>query len=139
MASINNIKRLVREDFSEEDQELIDKLANSLNPFMQQVFDAFNSSIDMSNLDQQIITIPNLEVNSSQIPKKKTQFSYALQGQLEGVMVISAINTTSNSAYVTTAPFATIQVNVQGLAEIKHISGLTPNNKYTIKLLLITN
>lgn len=138
-ADVNNIKRLVREDFPEEYQDLIDKLAYSLNPFMEQVSSGFDNQIDMSNLDQQIITINDVVVDGSQLPTKKLEFAYNLNDTLQGSTVISAINTTSASSYVTTAPYATIQIIQQGLAEVKHITGLIPGNKYTIKLLLVTN
>lgn len=134
MAKIGDLKRLTKEDFAADDQELIDRLAYVLNPFMEKVVGAFSKGIDFNNLNQELATF-SVEVNGSGVPTSKTSVKYNLKTRLNGVIVVSAQNTT-DSTPVTGAPFITY-VQDGASVNITNVTGLPVGKKFTITMILI--
>lgn len=137
MANVNNIKRIVKEDFNEEDQELVDKLAFALNPFLEQVSAAFNKGIDDSNLRQQTTSI-DVEVGSNGVPKTPLQIKInpeLLRTRIIGTRVVLAQNLT-DSTFPTGTPFLTFNV-VNNLINVLHVAGLPPDKKFRLSVILM--
>lgn len=134
MAKVTNIKRLVKEDFEADDQELVDKLAFSLNPFLEQVSAAFNKGIDDDNLNQQSMFI-EAELNANGVPKSPLQIKVDLKVRVKGTQVILAQNLTDGT-FPTGTPFITFTIN-NNLLTVQHIAGLPPDKKYRLSIILI--
>lgn len=139
MAFPPDIKRIVREDFAEEDQAIIDKLAFSLNPFMEQVVNALTRSIDFQNLAQELKIIENVNVNpTTGIPIRQIQFATTLTKPLQGMTCIRAINRSRTDTYPTGGIFASFFSDGK-IVTITHITGLPasagdPNVSDTFRL-----
>jgi len=144
MAVPPEIKRIIKEDFPKDQQELIDKLAFSLNPFFEQVVNALTKQIDMSNLAQEIKEINATISLPSNLPKQTIQFNTILNTKVRGIVCIRAQNLTNPNVPVTTAPF--VQFTPQGqLITINSVTGLpalsgdpTTSQTFKLTLLLIT-
>lgn len=131
---VTNIKRIVKEDFNKDDQELVDKLAFALNPFLEQVVSAFNKNIDFDNLNQEVINLET-EVDSSGTPKLNFEIKTTLKTRIKGLICVSAQNLT-DLTYPTGAPFISYTTN-NNLITIRNITGLPANKRFRLSIILI--
>lgn len=131
---VTNLKRLAKEDFSQENQALVEKLAFAINPFLDQLNQALDKNIDFDNLNQSITTF-KVRVNASGIPITPVQLKSSLKTNVQGIQVIRVDNIT-DSTNLSGAPFITFTRN-SGLIYIQHITGLVANKDYNIAVILI--
>lgn len=134
MAKVNNLKRINIEDFPSEYQDLISQLAFSLNPMLEQISSAFDKKIDFDNLNQEVSVIET-EVDTFNIPKVKLEIKVNLKTRLRGTEVISVFNL-SDTTLLVGAPFVEYDLVAGGL-RVKKITGLVPDKKYRVTILLI--
>lgn len=130
---VNNLKRIVAEDFESDDQDLIRKLSFSLNPMLEQITQAFNKNIDFDNLNMEIMYL-TVEVDSTGIPKSSTFIKNPLKTRIRGVTVINAENQ-SNSNLLTGSPFIAYTLVANGIT-VNQITGLSANCKYRLTLII---
>jgi hypothetical protein len=132
---IDNIKRIVKEQFPKENDTLIDKLGFILNDFMIQVQTAINGNLGIENFKQELLTI-NIKVNPNGVPiigdKLKTKLN-----RISGIICVRVINQTNTAIYPSNTPLVSFSQN-SNLITLQHITGLLPDNDYTLTLLLIT-
>lgn len=130
---LNNITRLRVEDFDSEEQALIGKLATTLNPFLEQIVNAFNKNIDFDNLNQEIITI-RVSTDANGIPKTTTQVKTTLKNRVKGLTCIRAQNETS---FVNGQPFLSFSQK-DDLLTVSHVSGLPEGKTFVLTLIAIS-
>jgi len=130
MSRINNVQRILPEDFPEESRDTVSKLASILNYFMTQTTDIVNGRLDYDNINKEIITF-DITVDSNGNPIQTTNFT-ATSGLIGGV-VLNAQNLTNTATYPNSQPFVSFARLQQGnLYRVNNISGLQANNKYRI-------
>lgn len=134
MARLDNVKRIIVEDFPEEDQETIERLAQTLNFFMEQVVNTVNGNLDFENLNRELKTL-EVTVDANGVPIQTTKFS--TESTIQGLMVVSATNFTNTAVVPTSQPFVSFVTNSNSLATITRVFGLQANNKYRLTLELI--
>ena len=132
---LDNVRRIIVEDFKEEDRETVAKLGDILNIFMEQVYVGLQKNVNFSNLNQDLIKI-TVKVNSSGTPLATTKFSSVLR-RIEGIMVVKAVNKTSAGTYPTGGVVVSFDQNAAGLYTIRNITGLQANSNYELTLVLI--
>lgn len=134
MSRLDNLRRLTADgQFSDEQRQVIEKVAEVFNFHMEQVVNVVNGNLDFDNLKSKLVQF-DVTVDSSGVPISTTNFTQAV-GAIGG-QVISAINTTSSVLFPTSAPFVTFSATGRGVYTIKHVSGLQANNTYRIILKL---
>jgi len=129
MARLNNVQRIIIEDFQDEDRDTVSKLANILNYFMTQTTDVINGRLDYENINKQLVTI-DVTVDASGKPLQTTNFT--AQAGLSGGTVLRAQNLTNSAVFPTAQPFISFSPVQSGLYRVSNISGLQPNNKYRL-------
>lgn len=132
---LNNIKRLVKEDFSKDDRELIDKLSFALNPFLEQIGTIFNKNVDFDNLNQEIVNIP-VEVDSLGVPKTQTVVKTTLKTKIKGAYIIRADNLENDGTFPSGAPFITYSFS-GNIITVLHVTGLPANKRYSLNTVFI--
>lgn len=130
MAKVTNIRRIKAEDFEQDDQALISKLATVLNPLMDELQIVFNKGIDFQNLNQQLASFVT-EVDNNGKPKVTLQLRYDLVTPLKGILCISV-----DGDEPTGTPFVSYNI-VAGVINITKIAGISPNKKIRLSLILI--
>lgn len=132
MARLNNVQRILPEDFPEEDRATVTQLASILNYFMTQTVDVVNGRIDYDNINKQIVTF-DVTVDANGKPVQTLNFT-AESGVIGGV-VLKAQNLTNTAVYPTSQPFVSFSALQQNkLYRVNNITGLQANNKYRITL-----
>lgn len=136
MAKLGNLKRFLKEDFPEDDQEFVDKMGSILNPFLEQIAQAFNKNINFENLSRELITV-DIENGTGGKLKTTTQFKFTLTNRILGLNIIKAENITNSSIYPTQAPWISWSIN-GNIITINQATGIQDNNKYRFTIELIS-
>lgn len=135
MSRLDNVQKIIVEDFKEEDQETVAKLATVLNFFMDNVVETVNGKLDFDNLNRELVTI-EVTVNSNGTPI--TGGSFAGSRGAIGSKVISAVNLTNPAQFVEASPFVSFAATqTQGIYAIRNVRGIQPNTKYRLLMELI--
>jgi hypothetical protein len=130
--------RLKKEDVDEQFRPLVDKIGFSINNFAEQVLNALNKKLTITdNLNQELKEL-TLTMGASGAPTESIQFKNELGINIKGMIVARVENVTNPSSYPATAPFVTWD-ETNFLVTVKNITGLTSGNKYKIRLITIGN
>lgn len=136
MAQLDNIRRILKEDYPKKYHDIIDKLAFTLNRFMDQVVGTVNGNIDFDNLNQGVTQF-SMTVDSSGTPVGNNLFKIE-QTNVAGFIVISAINKTNGAVFPTSTPFISA-TRSNFVIKVNNISGLQADNKYDLTVMIIGN
>ena len=135
MGTIDNTRRIVREDYDSEYHELIDRLGFVLNSFMEQTVRQVNGNLDETNLKADIVTI-KMKVNASGVPIGNNLIKSGVL-RPKGTTVINTFNKTNSNVFPTSRPHISFTTGTNStVMKILNISGLQADNEYelTIKI-----
>lgn len=135
MAKIVPFRRIIKEDYPQKYQDLVDKLAYSLNYFIDSVSNSYNKNITIDNLSFQYNEI-DVEVDSTGKPKTKTSFKVSNLLPVKGFVCIFSENKTNLTNYPTSTPFINY-TNNGGDILVNSVTGLQPNNRYLLRFLTL--
>lgn len=136
MGNPPDLKRIVKDDYPPQYQDLVDRLGFGLNSFMEQVIALFTNNIDFTNLAQQKVTI-TIKTDSTGTPIGNNAFKTTLVNKVTGIVTLSGTITSSTNQFVTNYPFITFTQN-SSIITINNISNLSPNTTYNFLLLLVS-
>lgn len=128
-----NFIRIIKTDYKEEQQDLVDKLAFSINPNLETIYDALNNKLTLSENIACTMKDIDIIVDSSGKPTNISSFQLNNNNKLDGIIVISATNTVNSSIYPTSMPFITYTQNGK-IININNISGLQANTLYRLRV-----
>ena len=131
---ISGFKRLVKEDFNETDQALVEKLAYVFNPFQEQVYYAFNNGITITDNLNAITTTYKAKVDANGVPSGNNQVKYTLKTRPKGAMVINARST--DGSLLSGSPFITFNIN-NDIITITQITGLLAGKEYELTIVFL--
>lgn len=132
---LSSFKRIIAEDFDEKDRPIVSKLAYAINVFADDVLNALDKNLsieDNLNINKKEITA---SVDANGVPVVPISIKSGLNGPCFGIDVIRAINNTNPNISPTSCPFITY-ADINGQISVNKISGLQPNNRYTLRLVL---
>lgn len=134
MAKLNSYKRITSGDYEADDQKLVEQLSLPINSAFADLFFALSSRLTFE--DNFFCTVKDVEItaDSSGNPTNRTSLSLSNTNPVKGVLVISAVNRTNPTGYVTNTPFVSFTQDGQTLY-INNITGLIVNNRYNITLI----
>lgn len=131
MARLDNVKRIILEDFKEEDKETVEKLATILNYFMENVVNTVNGELDYENIKQKLVTVEVITDVSGNPINNTNRFS-AQAGAIGGV-VVSARGVNNTNILPTNSPYITFDpTQDSGVYVIRKAYGLLANTKYRL-------
>lgn len=133
---LDNVKRIIVEDFGKDDQEIASRIGTVLNSFMEQVVNTVNGNISIENTDREFITLTKVNVTSAGVPIQKLQFSSS-KSNYNSHNVINVVNTSNPAKLLNSRPYVTFASQGNGLYTVRHITGLVSGDEYLIKLELI--
>jgi len=133
---LDSVKRIVKEEFKEEDQDTIDRLSYILNSFMDSTIKAINGNLSIENFTQEVKTV-DIIVDSNGKPKINSKIKFGLTNKIAGIHCIKAENLTNPTIYPLATPFLNYSVNGQ-LIQVSHVAGIQAEQKYRLTLLIIS-
>jgi len=133
---LSNIKRIVKEDFADDDQAVAEKMGYVINAVFDQLAQGFNKGIDFDNLNQEILSITT-EVDINGIPKSKTSVKVSLKTSIKGLICIRAL-AKNPAIYASSTPFLSYEINsTESTLLIKNIAGLPKDQVFYLTVLAI--
>lgn len=126
-------KRIFKTDYKQDQQELVDKLAGSVNDGIEGLQGILNKNVSLGDNIYCIVKDIPVTVDANGFPKQSVSFSNTLANNIIGMNVIQAINNTNSNVFPTGAPFITFSEN-QRVIFLNHITGLPANNKFTLRI-----
>lgn len=130
-----DLKRIIKEDFPSEYQEVIDKLAYPINSGFEQIQRGLDGQLDFANLNQEVINL-DVTVNASGEPVVLTQYRSTLRTTVLGNSVIGASNLSVPQNTPTGQPFITFAQNGNQI-RVNKITNLQPNERYLLTVISI--
>lgn len=133
-----SFRRLFKTDYAEDYQELVEKLAVSINNGFDTLYDALNKKLTFNDNISSTIAEITVTVTADGTPtKKQTQFKLdASQTNIQGLVIINCFEEKSGNP-PPIAPFIAYSRNENNIL-INNIRGLTPNVSYVIRVLTIS-
>jgi hypothetical protein len=131
------IKKLIKEDFSQQFQDMIGKIAFVVNPAFQNIQSILNNGITLEDNVNCVIKSLTLSVDSTGVPTSPISFSTGLTSKVAHLIVTNCVNQTNPTVYPTGAPFISY-VDNSGTLTINNITGLQAKNTFVITIVGLT-
>lgn len=136
MGKIQTPTRIRIEDFSEENRELIQKIAFIYNSFSDGVYQTLSGGVDFENLNRQVLDI-TINIDASGKVVNNPQIKSTLKTvKVIGINVLNAINQVNSNIYPISSPFVSFTIN-NNIVTILNVTGLQPGSQYSLTLELI--
>lgn len=127
-------KRIFKTDYKKEEQDLVDKLAGSVNDGFDGLYGMINKNISLEDNLYCIVKTVNVTVDTNGNPKQSIGFKNTLASKIRGLQVINSQNLTNSGVYVTGAPFISFS-ETSGNIIINNIKGLPANNNFELTVI----
>lgn len=134
MAKITSSKRLNKDEFPEEYQDLVDTLSFSINPFFEQIYGAFTNGLSFKDnfYGQSATVTTKIDIQGRPV---NNQIQYTLKTRPQSIMVLNVVNNTDNTP-LTGAPFIGFSLNGNTLT-LNYITGLVSGKEYTLSIFIL--
>lgn len=132
---VTNFKRIAKEDYEPELQDAMEKLASSLNPFADQITQAFNGNIGFENLAQEIVQF-DIQVDATGKSVNQVEVKSNLRSRVQGYMVIR-VDISGAGAPPTALPLINFIQNETSV-RIQAVYGLSAGVKYRITAIAVS-
>ena len=134
MPKLASYKRIITNDYPQEDRKFVEKMAAPINDGFNELYFATNGRLSVQENLFCTVKLIDVTVDASGIPVNSTTFSLDKQAGVLGIQVISAVNQTNTAIYPTGQPFISFTPISSGIL-INHVSGLQANQRYSIRLI----
>lgn len=131
-------RRLNKQDFQAQYQQFVDQLSNSLNIGIESLYSALNGNVSLKNNVSGTLKDVAVTVDATGTPTSATTFSLNDNRPIIGTQVIYALNTSNSNIYPTGGIFITFTQTTTGIL-ISNITGLPPNQPFTIRIMAYGN
>lgn len=126
---ISNARRIVVEDFDKEHRPTVEKLADILNGFMEEVTDLTQGNIGIDNLTRTIVKV-DVTLDTTGKPLGVNQINTGLK-TYTGNNIINVQSLVGGDNVIST-PYLDCMFQGNGLVKINKITGLPANKKLRI-------
>ncbi len=131
-----SFRRIFSTDFEDEYKGLLDKLSGTINTGIEALYDALNNKLTFSDNFACTVAEFSVIVDNNGTPTGSTSFRLANTSKVQGLFVISAVDTANSSLYPPGAVFVSGTPSTSSYI-INNIRGLTAGRKYTIKVIAL--
>lgn len=128
-----SFRRIVKSDYEEENESLIETLSFTLNSSMESLFSAFNRAISLKDNVACTVRSITVTVDSSGKPKNNTQFRLDTNGRALGVIVLNAVNNSNPNILPLAGVFVSFSQDGTNII-INNIKGLPSDQQFTLTL-----
>ena len=142
---IEKPRQLLTDDFSTEEKPLVERLADIINPALENLYRITDGNTTFENTTWGLITGVIVKVSStgsldseSGANRVITKFKNPAKASPVGIVVLSATCIDDPSIYPTSTPFISYSVD-NNLIQLKNIQGLPAGKRFQLALMVITN
>lgn len=131
-----SFRRVFSNDFDGQYKELLDKLSGTINSGIEVLYDALNNKLTFRDNFASTVVEFTVIVDSTGTPTGTTSFRLANTLKVEGIFVISAVDTSNSTLYPPGAVFVSGTPSNNSYI-INNIRGLTAGREYRIKVIAL--
>lgn len=128
-----NFRRLIKSDYKEEYQGLIETLSFSLNNGIEVLYQTLNKAVSLRDNVACTVKDIDVEVDSSGVPVGKLRFSLDNTNRILGLFVLNAINTETPTILPTSGVFISFSQENKTII-VNNIKGLPANQPFTLTI-----
>ena len=129
MGKVDNTRRILADDFDKDMREFVSKFGEIYNFTIENITNAINGQLNYDNLRKTLVEIA-ITVDANGIPLLGGNF--VSEADMVGSTILRAINLTTVTNYVDSAPFMTYS-RIQGEQyKVEHIAGLRSGENYQL-------
>lgn len=128
---ISNVRRIIVEDYKEEDRDTVAKLATVLNSFMEETVTLTRNKIDFDNLNRSLVVL-DVTIDANGAAKGLDKINTKLS-TYSGNKIVNVQNL-QGGANVTSAPYLDCTPLGGNLVRINKFHGLPTNKKLRISI-----
>lgn len=138
MAKLAGYRRIIKTDFAQEYQPLIEQLGVSINNGFDTIFNALNGKLNFSDNILSTISEFKVTVKEDGTPQQTTQFKLQdKQTNLIGLLVLSVSGADDPTLRATSGLAIAYSPN-SGVVTINNIKGLEAGKAYNVKVLALS-
>lgn len=138
MAKLAGYRRLIKTDFAQEYQPLIEQLGVSINNGFDTIFNALNGKLNFADNILSTIAEFKITVTADGTPQQTTQFKLDKnQSNLIGLLVLS-VSGADDPSLRATSGLAIAYTPNSGIVTINNIKGLEAGKPYNVKVLALS-
>ena len=131
-------RRILRTDYAQEYQALVDKLAVSINYGFDTLYDALNQKLTFQDNISSTIATFNVAVDANGKPLQLTQFKLnSTQNSVQGIVALNCYGYNDPSILPSSGIFISFN-RIENIVNVNYIKGLLPNVQYTINVLALS-
>lgn len=135
MPKLSDIRRIIPEDFKDDERDLVEKISGSYNDFADEVYQTMNGQLDFDNLARSKSTI-DITFTSSGVPTGSVNIATNLT-YVSMVLIGRIQNVTNPTLRLTIPPFISWTYVGNGIVKIDYGLGFVAGNKYRLTLEII--
>jgi len=128
---LSNVRRIIVEDFPEENRTTMEKLAQVMNPFMDEVVTLSRNKVDYDNLNRSLIIL-DMQVDAAGIPKGVSQINIKLT-TYKGHSIVN-VQSLQGGENVLSAPYLDCTYQGNSLVRVNKFHGLPVGKKLRITI-----
>lgn len=128
-----SFRRLIKSDYKEEYQGLIETLSFSLNNGIEVLYQTLNKAVSLRDNVACTVKDIDVQVDSNGIPVGSLRFSLDNTNRILGLFVLNAINTKNPSVLPTSGVFVSFSQENKTVI-INNIKGLPSNQPFTLTI-----
>jgi len=138
MAKLASFRRIIKTDFAEQYQPLVEQLAVSVNNGFDTVFNALNGKLNFADNILSTVTEFKVTVKADGTPRQVTQFKLDKnQSNLIGLLVLN-VSGVEDPSLLANSGLAISYTPNNGIVTINNIKGLQPEKPYNVKVLALS-
>lgn len=128
---LSNVRRIIVEDFKQEDREVAGKIAEIVNSFMEEVVSLTQGNIEIDNLNRSIVNI-DITIDPTGKPQGVSQIQTGLT-TYTGSRILNVQSLTGGDVIIS-APYIDFSNQGNGLVKINKIIGLALGRKIRVTI-----
>lgn len=130
-------KRIITQDYKEEDQEMIEQLGGNINDSFGVLYSALTNKLNFSENFASTVKDVEIVVDSNGKPTNDAAFKLDIVNvQVTGCFCVRATNLTNSNGYPTGSPWISF-IQKENTIRILNVTNLQPNNRYILRIIAL--
>lgn len=130
-------KRIITQDYKEEDQEMIEQLGGNINDSFGVLYSALTNKLNFGENFASTVKDVEITVDSNGKPTNDAAFKLDIVNvQVTGCFCVRATNLTNSNVYPTGSPWVSF-LQKENTIRILNVTNLQPNNRYILRIIAL--